>query len=63
MAVVDSRGRVAWQHTHQDDTHVQVLVSRRTPAGYLAFLRERDVPYLVVGESRVDLDLALRRAG
>ena len=36
---------------------------RRTPAGYLAFLRERDVPYLVVGESRVDLDLALRRAG
>ncbi|MFO7291128.1 MAG: hypothetical protein C0P67_014205 [Bacillota bacterium] len=63
MAVVDSRGRVAWQHTHQDDTHVLVLVSRRTPAGYLAFLRERDVPYLVVGESRVDLDLALRRAG
>ena len=63
MAVVDSRGRVAWQHTHQDDTHVLALVSRRTPAGYLAFLREREVPYLVVGEDRVDLDLALRRLG
>jgi riboflavin biosynthesis pyrimidine reductase len=63
MAVVDSRGRVAWQHTHQDDTHVLALVSRRTSAGYLAFLREREVPYLVVGEDRVDLDLALRRLG
>src|SRR5690606_41074218 len=59
----DSRGRLAWQHTHQDDTHVLALVSRRTSAGYLAFLREREVPYLVVGEDRVDLDLALRRLG
>lgn len=63
MAVVDSRGRVVWQHTHQDDTHVLALVSRKTPAGYLAFLRGREVPYLVVGEDRVDLDLALRRLG
>ncbi|WP_164491768.1 RibD family protein [Staphylospora marina] len=63
MAVVDSRGRVAWEHPHQGDTHVLALVSRKTSAGYLAFLREREVPYLVAGESRVDLDLALRKLG
>lgn len=40
-----------------------VLVCKSTPADYLADLREREVPYLLCGERRVDLDLALRRVG
>jgi hypothetical protein len=32
-----------------------------TPAPYLAFLRAERIPYLVVGEDRVDLTAALRR--
>lgn len=61
MAVVDSRGRVVWNQTDADGTHLLVLVSRRTSAGYLGFLRSLDIPYLVVGDDRVDLELALRR--
>jgi riboflavin biosynthesis pyrimidine reductase len=61
MAVVDGRGRVPWTYTERDGTHVLVLVCRRTPAGYLSFLREADVPYIVAGGDRVDLRSALDR--
>ena len=53
MAVVDSRGRVEWARTQGGGMHVLVLVSQNTPPGYLAFLRERNIPYLVCGEDRV----------
>lgn len=61
MAVVDSRGRVAWAQTEGGGIHLLVLVSQSTPSGYLAFLREREVPYIVCGVERVELELALRR--
>lgn len=61
MAVVDSRGRVEWAQTQGGGVHVLVLVSQNTPPGYLAFLRERNIPYLVCGEDRVDLELGLLR--
>lgn len=34
-----------------------------TPASYLAYLRRERIPYLVVGEQRVVLPLALRALG
>ena len=61
MVVVDSRGRIAWTQTEGGGIHVAVLVSMSTPSNYLAFLREREVPYLVCGENRVDLEVALGR--
>ena len=37
-----------------------VVVSRATPAPYLAYLRSEDIPYLVAGDGPVDLGGALR---
>ena len=63
MAVIDSRGRVAWTETEDGGAHLLVLVCRSTPSGYLAFLRERGIPYLLAGDEHLELDLALRRLG
>jgi len=64
FAVVDSRGRVTWgfkefPYPEWAGMHVLVLVARATPAGYLAYLRREQIPYLVVGQERVDLTEAL----
>ncbi len=69
FVVVDSRGRVRWAYTGEPGKeapgapgqHLLVLVARQTPAAYLAFLRRENVPYLVAGEARVDLSLALEK--
>lgn len=61
MVVVDSRGRVAWNQVEGGGMHIAVLAARQTPASYLALLRERQVPYLVCGSERVELETALRR--
>jgi 2,5-diamino-6-(ribosylamino)-4(3H)-pyrimidinone 5'-phosphate reductase len=61
FAVVDGRGRVRWQYKSSGDFDVLVLVARRTPAEYLAYLRAERICYLVAGDERVDLDAALRR--
>ncbi len=63
FAVVDARGRVDWTYFGDDTTALLVLVCRSTPPGYLARLREVGVGYLVVGDDRVDLAVALRRLG
>lgn len=61
FTVVDSRGRVRWSTKGGDGTDLLLLVARSTPPAYLAFLRQETIPYLVVGEVRVDLPAALRR--
>lgn len=65
---VDSRGRVRWLYKDGypgDETwrgwHLLVLVSRRTPVDYLAYLQREKIPYLVSGEARVDLAEALEK--
>lgn len=61
FAVVDSRGRVRWtQKAGEHGEHLLILVSRRTPSAYLAFLRDETIPYVVAGEERVDLQHALK---
>ncbi|MBM3187516.1 MAG: deaminase [Chloroflexi bacterium] len=63
-AVVDSRGRGRhWLRWVGEGWHILVLVSRATPADYLAHLRRRKLPYLVAGEERVNLRLALEKLG
>ncbi|WP_336206722.1 dihydrofolate reductase family protein [Nonomuraea sp. LPB2021202275-12-8] len=64
MTVPDSRGRVRWTYKEYPDEawagwHLLVLVAAGTPLDYLAYLRREGVPYLVVGEERVDLGGAL----
>ena len=68
FAVVDSRGRVRWVYKDGEafgetweGWYLLVLVAHGTPPEYLAYLQREDIPYLVAGEERVDLRLALER--
>lgn len=64
FTVVDGRGRVNLEYAEPPDPgwagwHALVLTSGAAPAAHLAQLRARTIPYLVVGERRVDLARAL----
>ncbi|WP_250037199.1 RibD family protein [Paractinoplanes maris] len=61
FTVVDGRGRVRWTMKEAGGQHLLVLVSRATPAAYLAYLRREEISYLVAGTQRVDLGAAVRR--
>ena len=63
FTVVDGRGRVRWRTTEEEGWHLLVLVARHTPPEYLAYLQRGKVPYLVAGDQRVDLELALEKLG
>jgi hypothetical protein len=59
-AVVDSQGRGRnWLDWVAPECHILLLVASRTPVEYLAYLQRKNIPYLIVGEQRVDLPLAL----
>jgi riboflavin biosynthesis pyrimidine reductase len=65
FTVVDGRGRIRWMYKDEfpDDAwrgwHLLVFTCGDTPAEYLGYLRRENIPYLVAGEERVDLDSAL----
>lgn len=64
FAVVDGRGRVDLQFTEWPDPawagwHALVLTSHAASPDHLARLRERGIPYLVVGDTHVDLPTAM----
>jgi 2,5-diamino-6-(ribosylamino)-4(3H)-pyrimidinone 5'-phosphate reductase len=66
MTVVDGRGRVRWQYKEfpaeeWKGWYALVLAARTTPPESLAYLRREDIPYLVAGEGRVDLRLAMEK--
>jgi len=63
LVVIDSRARVRWTSSEQDDTKLAVLISGTTPAAYRQFLREHDVPYFEAGDGRVELRQAVDRLG
>lgn len=59
LAMVDGRGRVrsgVKEFPGWEGWHTLHLVSHSTPREYLAFLRRSEVPYLVAGQERVDLE-------
>jgi 2,5-diamino-6-(ribosylamino)-4(3H)-pyrimidinone 5'-phosphate reductase len=60
FAVVAGRGRIRWTSKGDGDRRLLVIVSRATPAPYLAHLRSEDVPFIVAGDGPVDLGDALR---
>lgn len=66
FTAVDGRGRVRWQYKEYPDPawagwYALVLVCRRTPPEYLAYLQREQVPYLLAGQDRVDLAGALEK--
>jgi 2,5-diamino-6-(ribosylamino)-4(3H)-pyrimidinone 5'-phosphate reductase len=68
MAVTDSRGVVRWMYKEWPGEewagwHLLVFVAQMTPPEYLSYLRREGIPYLVVGQDRVDLPAALTRLG
>lgn len=60
---LDASGRLAWESNDIDGDHVVAIVSGRVSDEYLAFLREREVSYLLAGARDVDLRLALEKIG
>lgn len=68
FALVDGAGAVDLQFTEWPDPawsgwHSLVLTSLAAPAGHLALLRQRGIPYLVVGQRHVALGRALALLG
>jgi 2,5-diamino-6-(ribosylamino)-4(3H)-pyrimidinone 5'-phosphate reductase len=63
LLVTDGRGRMRGGYTgaERPNCHILHLTSRAAPPEYLAFLREREIPYWIVGDVQVDLPLAMRR--
>ncbi len=63
--VVDSRGRLAHVlHFYRGMEYTRdiiVLVSEKTPEGYIRYLEERGYEYIVAGRDRVDLHLAMEK--
>jgi riboflavin biosynthesis pyrimidine reductase len=64
MTVVDGRGRARWVYKEFPGAewmgwYLLILVHRSTPADYLAYLQAEKIPYLVAGDTRVDLSAAL----
>ncbi len=61
LAAVDGRGRLSSGYTGEKDRPIMHLVSHGVAAQYLWFLRRTGIPYLIGGEERVDLPLALKK--
>ena len=63
-AVVDGRGRFRNGYTADCDdpaTYMVHLTTQTAPPEYLAFLRQRHIPYLIEGQDRVDLPRMLEK--
>jgi len=58
---IDSSGRLAWETNDISGDHVVSILSARVSDGYLQFLRERGVSYVLAGAREVDLSLALEK--
>jgi len=63
LVTPDGKGRLrsGYKGTETPGHHSLHLVSRGTPPEYLSFLRDHGIPYLIAGDDRVDLALALEK--
>jgi len=52
---VDTLGKLRWSGGDLDGDHLICVVSERVPTDYLAMLREKNISYIVSGQSSVDL--------
>ena len=66
LVAVDARGRIGWQsgtfaRPGRPEAHIIELLTEQAAPEYLAYLRERGVSYLLVGETRVNCTLLLEK--
>jgi len=64
--MVDSKGMIRWAYKEWPSEewagwHLMVVVAKQTPVEYLAYLQKEEIPYLVAGDDRVNLRLALEK--
>jgi 2,5-diamino-6-(ribosylamino)-4(3H)-pyrimidinone 5'-phosphate reductase len=52
---VDTTGKLRWSSNDVSGDHLICVVSERVPTDYLAMLREKEISYVVAGDSAVDL--------
>lgn len=64
----DTFGRVGWEDAliHDEDSgydHCGIIevVSKRAPKAYLAYLRSKKISYIIAGEIKIDIALALQK--
>jgi riboflavin biosynthesis pyrimidine reductase len=58
---IDPRGRLAWQSNDISGDHVVAVLSEHVSDEYLAFLREKEVSYLLAGVTDIDFSVALEK--
>jgi len=56
---VDTKGALLWDSGDLDGEHLISVVSEQVQAEYLAYLRDRQISYIVAGQSAVDLEKAV----
>ncbi len=57
---VDTLGKLNWASNDVGGDHLICIVSERAPSDYLAMLRDKDISYVVAGESSVELAKAVQ---
>ena len=60
---VDTLGKLRWASGDLDGEHLICVVSEAAPADYLAYLREKEISFIVAGEPAVDLARAMDLLG
>jgi 2,5-diamino-6-(ribosylamino)-4(3H)-pyrimidinone 5'-phosphate reductase len=58
---VDAAGKLRWASNEMRGDTLVVLTSQNAPAGYLADLRTKSIPYLLCGRREMDFSSALHR--
>jgi len=61
LAVVDGRGRLRSGYKGEETKPMLHLVSNGVSDKYLAFLQKNEIPYLIAGDERVDLEKVLKK--
>jgi len=56
---VDAHGKLRWTSNEIDGDHLICIISEAAPRDYLAMLRERNISYIVAGQSAIDFVEAL----
>lgn len=57
---VDTLGKLRWSSGDLDGDHLICVVSERVPTDYLEMLRQKNISYIVAGQSSVDLVEAVK---
>ena len=63
---IDALGEIGWEsgtfsRSGCPDAHVIEVLTAKAPIEYRAYLREREISYIIAGEEELDFDLAKRK--